>query len=154
MSENINPEEIQKVLSDVEGQVETVSGKAEETVETAAAPAVEPAPADEAPVAEPSEPAAAEASEPAAAPTSEPAAEKAAAVEEPAKADNLADKTLAELSDLFVQLKDSAERMARSKEAEAIKSAFYKLLLRQVLFAAGILLLVVFGALFLVVGIQ
>ena len=42
--------------------------------------------------------------------------------------DNLADKSLAELSDLFVQLKDSAEAMSRSKEAEAIKSAFYKLL--------------------------
>ena len=44
------------------------------------------------------------------------------------QADNLADKTLAELSNLFEQLKDSAERMSRSKEAEAIKSAFYKLL--------------------------
>ena len=63
MSENINPEEVRTVLSDVEGQV-----------------------------------------------------------------DNFAGKTLAELSDLFVQLKDSAERMSRSKEAEAIKSAFYKLL--------------------------
>lgn len=42
--------------------------------------------------------------------------------------DNLVDKTLAELSDLFVSLKDSAEAMQRSKEAEAIKSAFYKLL--------------------------
>ena len=41
---------------------------------------------------------------------------------------NLADKSLAELSELFVQLKESAERMSRSKEAEAIKSAFYKLL--------------------------
>ena len=63
MSENINPEEVRTVLSDVESQV-----------------------------------------------------------------DNFAGKTLAELSDLFVQLKDSAERMTRSKEAEAIKSAFYKLL--------------------------
>ncbi len=43
---------------------------------------------------------------------------------------NLADKTLAELSDLFQNLKDSADRMARSKEAEAIKSAFYKLLVK------------------------
>ena len=148
MSENINPEEIQKVLSDVEGQVDTVTGKAEQTVEAAAAPAVEAAPAEEAPVAEPVEPAA-EPSEPAAEPSepeapaaepeapaaepeaapAEPAAEAAEpAAEEPAKADSFADKTLAELSDLFVQLKDSAERMARSKEAEAIKSAFYKLL--------------------------
>jgi len=44
------------------------------------------------------------------------------------KVENLADKSLSELSDMFVELKDSAERMTRSKEAEAIKSAFYKLL--------------------------
>ena len=43
---------------------------------------------------------------------------------------NLADKTLAELSDLFQNLKESADRMSRSKEAESIKSAFYKLLLK------------------------
>ncbi len=43
---------------------------------------------------------------------------------------NLADKTLAELSELFQSLKDSAESMSRSKEAEAIKSAFYKLLVK------------------------
>lgn len=42
--------------------------------------------------------------------------------------DNLADKSLAELSDIFVKLKDSEDSMARLKEAEAIKSAFYKLL--------------------------
>ena len=41
---------------------------------------------------------------------------------------NLADKTLAELSELFRSLKESADSMARSKEAENIKSAFYKLL--------------------------
>ena len=60
-----------------------------------------------------------------------------APVEEPAQAEetpaaeqeaNLADKSLAELSELFEKLKASAERMSRSKEAEAIKSAFYKLL--------------------------
>ena len=44
------------------------------------------------------------------------------------KAEELADKSLAELSDMFVKLKDSADSMLRSKEAEAIKSAFYKLL--------------------------
>jgi hypothetical protein len=124
MSEIINPEEIQQVLSDVEGQVDTVSGKAESTVETAAEVAVEAVPAEEAPaVVEPApveeEPVPAE-EEPAQAEAEEPA---------PAdKADSFADKTLAELSDLFVQLKDSAERMSRSKEAEAIKSAFYRLL--------------------------
>ncbi len=44
------------------------------------------------------------------------------------KIEGLADKSLSELSDMFVELKESAERMSRSKEAEAIKSAFYKLL--------------------------
>ncbi len=38
------------------------------------------------------------------------------------------DKTLSELSDVFKSLMDSADRMSRSKEAESIKSAFYKLL--------------------------
>jgi len=46
------------------------------------------------------------------------------------KGQDLADKSLAELSDLFVKLKDSADSMTRSKEADAIKSAFYKLLSR------------------------
>jgi hypothetical protein len=40
----------------------------------------------------------------------------------------LADKSLSELSDVFKNLMDSADRMTRSKEAEAVKSAFYKLL--------------------------
>ena len=128
MSENINPEEVRKVLSDVEGQVDTVSGKAEESAETAAAPAAESVPAEEAPVVEQ----AAAAEEPAPvqeeAPAEAPAAEETPAEAPAEKADSFADKTLAELSDLFVQLKDSAERMSRSKEAEAIKSAFYKLL--------------------------
>ena len=60
------------------------------------------------------------------APVAEPAqAEETSA---PVPEANLADKSLAELSELFEQLKGSAERMSRSKEAEAIKSAFYKLL--------------------------
>ena len=127
MSENINPEEIRQVLSDVEGQVDTVSGEAVEVAENVAATVEEPAPVqEEAPVAEAPETPAAEAAP-------EAPAEEAPAAEAPAdaaadKADSFADKTLAELSDLFVQLKDSAERMSRSKEAEAIKSAFYKLL--------------------------
>ena len=59
-----------------------------------------------------------------------PVAEPAQAEETPAPEQeaNLADKSLAELSELFEKLKASAERMSRSKEAEAIKSAFYKLL--------------------------
>ena len=43
---------------------------------------------------------------------------------------NFADKSLSQLSDLFKQLMDSADRMTRSKEAESIKSSFYKLLLK------------------------
>ena len=68
---------------------------------------VDTVPAEEAPVAEPAQ------------------AEETHAAEQEA---NLADKSLAELSELFEKLKASAERMSRSKEAEAIKSAFYKLL--------------------------
>ena len=114
MSENIIPEELRKDFPDVENQVKDTVPAEEAPVETPA-PAAEPeapaaAPAEEAPVVE------APAEE---APAQEPAAEKA---------DSFADKSLAELSDLFVQLKNSAERMSRSKEAEAIKSAFYKLL--------------------------
>jgi len=44
------------------------------------------------------------------------------------KVENFADKSLAELSELFENLKNSADAMTRSKEADAIKSAFYKLL--------------------------
>ena len=68
---------------------------------------VDTVPAEETPVAEPAQ------------------AEETHAPEQEA---NLADKSLAELSELFEKLKASAERMSRSKEAEAIKSAFYKLL--------------------------
>ena len=44
---------------------------------------------------------------------------------------NLAEKTLAELTELFQQLKESEDRMKRFKEAEAIKSAFYKKLSKE-----------------------
>ena len=44
---------------------------------------------------------------------------------------NYAEKTLAQLSELFQKLSESADRMKRSKEAEAIKSAFYKRLSRE-----------------------
>ncbi len=61
------------------------------------------------------------------------AQEKVQEVMEEVKQDavNLGEKTLAELSDLFQTLKDSADRMKRSKEAEAIKSAFYKRLSKE-----------------------
>ena len=54
-----------------------------------------------------------------------------AKVEETPAVVNFAEKTLAELSELFQQLKESADSMKRSKEAEAIKSAFYKKLSRE-----------------------
>ena len=38
---------------------------------------------------------------------------------------NFGEKTLAELTELFQSLTENADRMKRSKEAEAIKSAFY-----------------------------
>ena len=44
---------------------------------------------------------------------------------------NYGEKTLAELSGLFQELTERADRMKRSKEAEAIKSAFYKRLSRE-----------------------
>ena len=44
---------------------------------------------------------------------------------------NYGEKTLAELSGLFQQLAESADRLKRSKEAEAIKSAFYKRLSKE-----------------------
>ena len=44
---------------------------------------------------------------------------------------NYGEKTLAELADLFQDLSVSVDRMKRSKEAEAIKSAFYKRLSRE-----------------------
>ena len=44
---------------------------------------------------------------------------------------NFSEKTLAELSQLFQELKESDDRMKRSKEAESIKSAFYKRLSKE-----------------------
>jgi hypothetical protein len=60
-------------------------------------------------------------------------AQKAEQVVEEVKefAVNLAEKTLAELTELFQQLKESEDRMKRFKEAEAIKSAFYKKLSKE-----------------------
>lgn len=44
---------------------------------------------------------------------------------------NYAEKTLAELSELFQKLGEGVERVKKSKEAEAIKSAFYKRLSKE-----------------------
>ena len=114
MSEELKPE-VTPVAPDVEEKpVEAV----EKQVETVAEPAAEPV---EAPAAEP-------AAEPVEAPAAEPAAE---AAEKPAEPADFAGKTLAELSDLFEKLAESVDRMKRSKEAEAIKSAFYRKLSRE-----------------------
>lgn len=43
---------------------------------------------------------------------------------------DLTGKSLSELSDIFQELRSDAEAMSRSKEAEAIKSAFYRLLVK------------------------
>ena len=51
-------------------------------------------------------------------------------VAEQVKEEDLGGKSLAELSELFEGLKKSEDSMSRSKEAESIKSAFYKLLLK------------------------
>ena len=56
--------------------------------------------------------------------------EKNETVESATEELSLADKGLAELSEMFQNLKDGADAMLHSKEAESIKSAFYKLLLK------------------------
>ena len=76
------------------------------------------------------------AAEPVVEPAVEPAMEPAADVEQSARPVaqeevNLAEKTLAELTALFQELKDAADSMKRSKEADAIKSAFYKKLSKE-----------------------
>ena len=60
-----------------------------------------------------------------------PAAEPEVVEEVKEEVVNYAEKTLAQLSELFQKLSESADRMKRSKEAEAIKSAFYKRLSRE-----------------------
>ena len=44
---------------------------------------------------------------------------------------NLAEKSLSELVELFGKLSETVDRMKKSKEAEAIKSAFYKKLIKE-----------------------
>jgi len=87
MSEQIIPEEIREVVSDVVEKVEDVASNVAEKVSDAV--------------------------------------ESAGDIVE-----DLGGKSLAELSEMFQNLKQSADLMSRSKEAEAIKSAFYKLLTR------------------------
>ncbi|MBQ5363791.1 MAG: hypothetical protein IIU09_02240, partial [Bacteroidales bacterium] len=108
MSETNIPEEVLAAASDVET-------KESEVIETAAVQPEVEAEAESAPQTE-------------SAPQAESATEVAEEAEAGAKAESLVDKTLAELSEMFRSLKESADSMMRSKEAENIKSAFYKLL--------------------------
>ncbi len=106
---------------------------AQEVVVTAeeAVTAGETVPVEEAKPAEKAEPA--EETSPAGG-EAEPAqeAEPAAAEDaEPAETVNYAEKTLAELVELFQKLGDGIEKARHSKEAEAIKSAFYRKLSRE-----------------------
>ena len=135
MSENINPEELRKDYSDVESPVVDTVSAVEATVEEPAQTETqtEPKAEPQTPAPEPAEETLADKAESFVENVKEAVADMADKVEEAAgkageKVGDFADKSLAELSDMFVQLKDSAERMSRSKEAEAIKSAFYKLL--------------------------
>ncbi len=119
MSEEIKPEVIvNPEAADVAPEEQETAPVVEETVvETPAPEEVPEAPAAVEDVAEKVEE------------VEEKVAEKVEEVEE--KVVNYADKTLAELSELFQKLSESEDRMKRSKEAEAIKSAFYKLLSRE-----------------------
>ncbi|MBR6247148.1 MAG: DUF349 domain-containing protein [Bacteroidales bacterium] len=118
--------------SDVEQKEEqTVVAPVAETVkeetapaEPAETPAQEPA---EAPAQEPAE-APAEPEAPAAEPAEEPKSLVDEAVE---KVQNYSEKTLAELTGIFEGLMEDADRLRKSKEAEAIKSAFYKKLSKE-----------------------
>ncbi|MBQ4285265.1 MAG: DUF349 domain-containing protein, partial [Bacteroidales bacterium] len=126
--------------SDVEQKEEqTVVAPVAETVKEETAPAEPQAPAAE-PVETPAEePAEAPAEEPAEAPAEEPEAPVAEPAEEPKslvdeaveKVQNYSEKTLAELTGIFEGLMEDADRLRKSKEAEAIKSAFYKKLSKE-----------------------
>ena len=61
-----------------------------------------------------------------------PVIEETTVPEQPAEeTQNFAEKTLGELVDIFAKLQESVDKMKKSKEAEAIKSAFYKKLLKE-----------------------
>ena len=154
MSEEIINPEVQEApeapVAPAEAPVEAAAAVAAEAPAKAKASAKAKAPAKAAKAKAPAKPKAAakpaEAPEaaaeaPAEAPAEEPVKPEAAAeeaAEAPAEAaaeapeapveQDFSGKSLSELSDVFKSLMDSADRMTRSKEAEAIKSAFYKLL--------------------------
>ena len=117
------------VVEEVNAQEQPVAENAAVEEAVADVPAAEEAApaASEAPAAEPEAPVAEEtAAEPEAPVAEEPATEEPAAEATAPETPNLQDKTLGELVELFAKLKDDADRMKKSKEAEAIKSVFYK----------------------------
>ena len=114
MSEELKPEVLETVNETLDVAQETSQETVEETVEETAADVKE------------------EAKEEAKEIVEEVVAEAKEAVEEVKETVvNYGEKTLAELSGLFQELTESVDRMKRSKEAEAIKSAFYKRLSRE-----------------------
>ena len=124
MSEELKPEVLETVNETLDVAQEASQETVEETVEEVVEEAVEEA-AEE--VAEEAQEVAEEKSV-----VEEVKEEVKEAVEEAKEAVvNFGEKTLAELSGLFQELTESADRMKRSKEAEAIKSAFYKRLSRE-----------------------
>ena len=124
MSEELKPEVLETVNETLDVAQEASQETVEETVEEVVEGTVEEA-AEE--VAEEAQEVAEEKSV-----VEEVKEEGKEAVEEAKEAVvNFGEKTLAELSGLFQELTESADRMKRSKEAEAIKSAFYKRLSRE-----------------------
>ena len=124
MSEEFKPEVLETVNETLDVAHEESKETVEETVEEVVEEVVEEA------VEEAKEEVAAEAEEKSV--VEEVKEEVKEAVEEAKEAVvNFGEKTLAELSGLFQELTESADRMKRSKEAEAIKSAFYKRLSRE-----------------------
>ena len=121
MSEELKPE----VVETVNEALDVAQEKSQETVEETVKEVVEEAKEE---VVEETKEVVEEAKE-----IVEEVKEEAKEVVEEAKeaAVNYGEKTLAELSGLFQELTESADRMKRSKEAEAIKSAFYKRLSRE-----------------------
>ena len=110
MSENTIPEKIQQVVSDVEQKVDNAVELAEEKFEKLADKVEELYDKAKDVVED----------------VIDEVSDKAEDVSD--KVEDLADKSLEELSELFDKIKNSADRMSRSKEVESVKSAFYKLL--------------------------
>ena len=128
MSEELKPEVLETVNETLDVAQEASQETVEETVEEVVEGAVEEA-AEE--VAEEAQEVAEEKSVVEEVKEEVKEEEKEAVEEAKEAVVNFGEKTLAELSGLFQELTESADRMKRSKEAEAIKSAFYKRLSRE-----------------------